>query len=270
MNYGRDAEFNHYQASVYPTVVVTPNAEYLHEQSVFSKYYSDNDNIILDNAALASGTADTKYLHNIHYSQNVTPREVIAPSLLSDSVTDNDGFVNSGIQFRTVNNQWDYANGDTTANAISAGHGSSKLNLFWGNTCHFVNLVSGAFINGSALAKKAYSSNNATDAYNWRAVGHGSDQYWVTSKLYVKIIRGANAGRYGGNSKTVFEKQRWINTGFSLHGSNVLPVNELKVFGGDTFVNYYSFNKKFDGGSAGAYTDAAVKSSTRYDFSCRI
>lgn len=257
MNYGRDASWYHYQASVYPSITVTPNGEYLKEQAVFSKYYSDNDNIILDNAALASGTADTKYLHTIHYSQNVVPREVISPSLLSDMASDNDGFVNSGIQFKAVSNSWSYSNGEDGNDWVDAGHDSDKLNLFWGNTCHFVNLVSGAYINGSSIARKSGSS---TAAYNWSAVGHANEQYWITSKSYVKIIRSENAGRYGGNSKTVFEKQRWINTGFSIHGSNVLAINELQVFGGDTYVNYYSINKKFDGGSAGAYTNAAVKS----------
>lgn len=249
----------HFNASVYPTVTVTPNAEYLHEQSHFSKYYSDSKNIILNNSSLAEGTAATKYLHSIHYSQNVAPREVVSPTLLVDVASDNDGFVNSGIQFKSTSNTWSHTPANQTATQLRMGNGSSKTNLFWGNTCHFVNLISGAFINGASLSKKSHTGASG-NAQNFRSVGHANQEYFITSKLYVKILRHNNIGRYGGTSKTVFEKQRWINTGTSLHGSNVLPGNnDVPVFGGDTYVNYHSVNKKFDGGSAGAYTDAAVK-----------
>lgn len=263
VNYGRagmtDGDNWHFNASVYPTVTVEPNGEWLKEQSHFSKYYSDTKNIILNDATLAEGTAATKYLHDIHYSQNVSPREVISPTLLADAPTDNDGFVNSGIQFVSVGNTWSHTASGQSDTKLRVGNTSSHTNLFWGNTCHFINLASGAYINGSSIATKSYTGSSI-NSKNYREVGHANEEYFITSKLYVKIIRDTNAGRYGGNSKTVFEKQRWINTGASLHGNDVKPGNNnLPVFGGDTYVNYHTVSKKFDGGSAGAYTTAAVK-----------
>ena len=256
--YGKGGDWN-FCHSIYPSITVTPSLEYLNEQSVFAKYYSDSHNNILNDASKAEGSNSTKYLHDIHYSQNVTPREVVAASLLSDMASDNDGFVNSGIQFNNVGNDWGHSNQDDGDDWVSAGASSSQTNLFWGNICHFINLTSSSYIHCSYIASKDNAGGSSYDLNNWYPVGHNNERYFITSKLYVKIIRKNHPGRYGGSSKTVFEKQRWINTGASLHDANVLPVNDLEVFGGDTFVNYYSVNKKFDGGSAGAYTTSAVK-----------
>lgn len=261
-DYGEDQSTNrYYVASTLPDYTVEPNLGYMRRQSNFAKYYSDESNIILNNAAYAEATGTSsayRYLNDLHFGQVVAPREVISPSLLADVHGDYDGFVNSGIQFYDNNttNQF-YTTGSAADDYVDVG-GATKSNLFWGNTTYFINLVSGRAIVASMISKETGLGNN------W--VGLGDDGLssnpgivHISSKLYVKIIRESHSGRYGGNSRSNFETTRWISTGYSRHGREVQAVNSFGVFGGDTFVNYYSLNKKFDGGSAGAYTTSAVK-----------
>ena len=225
-----------YAYNHYPDITTVPRLNTLYEQSLIAKYYSDRANIILNDSSKAAD-GNYKYLFDIHYSQNVAPAEVISPSLVSTS-HDSIGFINSGRQEQYSNAVWPNISSTNTWGIQMDGHG------FQGNNTHYINLSSGSVIHYSSVSRRSDGSGGYDE--NHEELGYDGDKVHISSKFYAKIIRTGDFGRYGGNTKSVFEKQRWISTGTSIHGSDVKPSQNLDVFGGDTFVNYFSVNKKFE------------------------
>ena len=201
---------------------VAPNALDTKQYSFFSLYHCDDN----ENSPLASDDISTHaqhYTKTLHYGQNVGSDEFVPAELLSSTKA----FRNRVEIYESSNNLSHIAesNGIVQAN--------SKTMV--GNKSLLLNLTSNAFFTMSIA-----SIFNGTNT----AMIKNTDYYAV--KPYAKIIKPFTntSGQYGGNNDNTFINQRWISTGASLHGDEILETEMvLDVFGGDTFINMMSLNK---------------------------
>ena len=130
---------------------------------------------------------------------------------------------------------------DYTAVSDSSGIMKSDSKTLFGNKSLFVSL--GSFSGTNSYFTFSNSSLFHTGGSVTPTVGPG---HYYAAKAYVKIVKDltSDSGQYGGNTNTVLVNQRWISTGASLFGNEVVSTEMiLDVFGGDTYLNMFSLNK---------------------------